>query len=200
MINASQEIVNYGGDDFQDYLTRLALIEIFEPVFKEYPLYAKEIIRYIVYTNSIDSELIVLGADWLQTKKRIYEHCNLPPKEDMLQDVIFLKSDFIKSSALKWLEFQDDETFSELLMLKNLKVEMQLSANSEIRKASGEIDYDQKMKNAEYSIKLTNLIKDTQLNLIQNNAKLKEAHKDAGQNARKTKSSFGVESFAKKPA
>lgn len=191
------DITTYEGSDMDDFLTKIRLVHIFESVFKEYPdkSISKLVIRYIVYAYSVNSEMIIFGDAWLKNKQRILEACYLPPEKRYYEDLVHLKSDGVKEAIRRWIDHQDNDTWTELCMLKDLRVQMQLAATSDITKSSGEIDYDQKFKNAKYSNDLSQMIKDKEAELIQNNPQLKEAVKEFRQH-KVEKVTIGAEHFA----
>lgn len=191
------DITTYEGSDMDDFLTKIKLIHIFESIFQEYPdkSIAKLVIKYIVYAYSVNSEMVVLGSAWLKNKQRVFEACYLPPEKRYYEDLVHLKCDAVRKAIRNWIEWQDENNWVELCMLNDLRVQMQISATSDIRKSSGEIDFDQKMKNAEYSNKLSQMIRDKENELIQNNPKLKEAIKEFKQ-FKTEKQTLGAEKFA----
>jgi hypothetical protein len=200
MVNPLQALSTYTGDDWYEYLDSISLSEIFKDLIVKYqanPSLLKGIIRYIVWAYSKDSDKITLGTDWLENKKRIFEAAQLPPMEDILKDVVFLGDDIILITIKRWIDFQDDDTWKELMMLKDLRAEMQLSANSPLKSGNGEVvNYDQKFKNAKYSIDLALMIKDCESKLLQNDPKFKDATREVKQ---RTKSNISIspESFAR---
>jgi hypothetical protein len=200
MINPLQELSTYTGDDWSEYLDSISLFEIFKDLIVKYqanPSLLKGIIRYIVWAYSKDSDKIILGADWGENKKRIFEAAQLPPMEDVLRNVVFLADDIVLVTIKRWIEFQDDDTWKELMMLKDLRSEMQLSANSLLKSGNGDaVNYDQKFKNAKYSIDLALMIKDCESKLLQNDPKFKDAVREVKQRS-KSNISISPESFAK---
>lgn len=181
-----QQLMEYEEDNWEEYLNRLAIIDIFKDLFtvvkKEDFGYA---IRYVLLCYSIESDAVMLGTEWYANKLKIYNQSGLPQvySEGFLQ----LKDNVVVSVINRWLEFQDSEAWMQLMVLKDLKVEMQLSANSNIKKSSGEIDYDQKYKNAGYASDITKKIKELELELIQNSVKLKEAIREVNFVSKKQK-------------
>lgn len=200
MINPLQALSTYTGDDWYEYLDSISLCEIFKDLIVKYqadPSLLKGIIRYIVWTYSKDSDKITLGADWGENKKRIFETAQLPPMEEVLRNVVFLADDIVLITIKRWIEFQDDDTWKELMMLKDLRSEMQLSANSPLKSGNGEaVNYDQKFKNAKYSIDLALMIKDCESKLLQNDPRFKDAVREVKQRS-KSNISVSPESFAK---
>lgn len=200
MINPFQSLITYSGDDWSEYLDSISLFEIFKDLIIKYqanPSVLKGIIRYIVWAYSKDSDKITLGTDWTENKKRIFEAAELPPMESILMDVVNLKDDIILLTVKRWIDFQNDDAWKELTMLKDLRSEMQLSANSALRSGNGDsVNYDQKFKNAKYSIDLSQMIKDCESKLLQNDPRLKDALKEVRV---KTKNNYSLspESFAK---
>lgn len=195
MIHAYSDLLAYDEDDWEGYLTKICLIDVFKdliPLFKD-RLALKQAIRYIVWTYSNDSDCVILGADWLNNKKRIFEKSML--RQEYYEDIVLLDNRLVLKTVQRWIEFQDSAIFSQLTSLKELMLEMQLSSNSKIVKSSGEVDYDQKFKNACYVKDLGKMIDDLEQELIQNNPKFKEASKEITRMS-KNKNTIGVESFA----
>jgi len=197
MIQPYSEIISYEEDNWQEFLEKICLIDIFLPVTKAYPdvQTLKCVIRYIVYSYSRHSDKVVLDMEWQKNKQRIFEFVMAKPEKGLYEDLVLLKNENVIDCVLRWLDHQDNDTWRMLCVLKDLRLEMQLSAVSKILKSSGEIDYSQKFLNAEYAIKLKQMIKDLESELIQNDAKLKEAVKEV--NIKKTKDRLHVEGFAK---
>lgn len=200
MINPFQSLVTYSGDDWAEYLDSISLFEIFKDLIIKYqanPSLLKGIIRYIVWTYSKDSDKITLGTDWTENKKRIFEAAELPPMEAILMDIVNLKDDIVLLTIKRWIDYQNDDTWKELTMLKDLRSEMQLSANSQLKTGNGDsVNYDQKFKNAKYSIDLSLMIKDCESKLLQNDPRLKDAAKEIRIRT-KNNTSLSPESFAK---
>lgn len=194
MISAFQEIVSYNGDEWEDYLGKLCIYDIFKDfinLFKDKEI-LRQAIRYVVYAYSKDSKAIVLGDDWLANKKRIFESTLLP--DTYFEDLVLLQNRIVVKTIEKWVEFQDNKTYCNLVSLSDLMVEMRLSSNSKIIKSSGETDFDQKFKNAQYVQELQKMIDDLEQELMQNDTKLKEAVREV--KTAKSKNTIGVETFA----
>lgn len=178
MINARLQVLSYDGDDWEMYLQKYYLIDIFSSVLKEYPENGirKGIIWFIVSAYSVDSDAIIISMEWKKNKHLIFKKSGLP--ELLWDDVGLLHNDGVLKAINRWLNFQDSDVFVQLSTLRDLRVEMQLSANSKILKSSGEIDYSQKYLNATYASNLQKMIKELELELIQGNPILKEAYKE----------------------
>jgi hypothetical protein len=193
MINAYSDILSYSGDEWEDFLTKICLIDIFKdliPLFKDKEALTQAI-RYIVMCYSKDSDCVILGTDWVSNKKRIFDKVLI--HKDYYPDLVLLENGIVIKAIQRWLSFQDSAVYSQLIMLKDLQQEMQDSANSSIKKANLEIDYDQKFKNAKYVNELKIMIDDLEQELIQNNPKLKEATKELSK--AKAKNTLGLEAF-----
>jgi hypothetical protein len=197
MISAYHSLITYNGSEWEDYLERITLYDIFKGLIKEYPDKGDftAVVKYIVYAYSVESEMIVLGSDWQKNKQKIFELCLVRPKEEFYESLVLLKNTAVVEAIHNWLEWQDQDVFKQLQTLKDLRIEMQLTCVSRITKASGENDYDQKFKNAQYSLDLKKMIKDLESELIQNSAKLKDAIKEVRET--KQNKSFGLETMLK---
>lgn len=198
MINAFAALQNYNDNNWEEHLNNIGLYEVFKEIIH---LYSdtddrKCIIKYIIWTYSVESDRIVIGRDWLDNKKEIFEAANVKPTQSLYNDLVLLKNDQILAVIIKWMNFQDSDTFKQLSVLKDLRVEMQTSSISSILKATGEQDFDQKFKNAKYAIELKSMIRDLEAELVQNNVSLKEAIKEV-KVINKRKDTFGVENFSR---
>lgn len=196
MISAYHSILEYEGDQWDDFLTKICLIDIFKdliPLFKD-KLALTQGIKYIVMCYSKESDCVILGTDWYSNKKRIFDRCDL--QKEYFQDLVELKNNIVLKTIQRWLDFQDSSVYSQLCMLKDLQQEMQESANRNIKNAQDEINYDQKFKNAKYVNELKIMIDDLEQELIQNNAKLKVAYKEVSSASNRIKNTIGVETFA----
>lgn len=195
MVSAYNEIVSYDGNEWEDYFNKICLIDIFQDfinIFKDRTV-LRQAVRYIMWTYSKESDCIILGIDWLKNKQMIFEKTLL--QDVYYQDLVLLKNPVIVKTIHKWLTFNDSAVFNRLMMLKELQVEMQESATSKILKSSGEVDFDQKYKNACYVKDLGKMIEDLEQELLQNDNKMKEGVREI-RKATKTKNTIGVETFA----
>jgi len=197
MISAYHSILSYQGDDIVSHLEHILLEGVFEPVIESYsddkPM-LKCIIRYIVMAYSKNSDKVLVEGRWHTNKERIYNDAMLPPTEPMRSNVIYFKDDSIRRAALNWMEFQDDNVYTQYKVLQDLKIEMQMSANGVIKKSNGEIDYTQKFLNAGYATELANSIKALEAELMQNDEKFKDAVREV--KTTKSKNTLGVEHYA----
>jgi hypothetical protein len=192
MINAYQALISHEEDDWQEYLNKICLIDIFMELILNYghdKQLLKSFIKYIAFAYSKESDKIIIGDDWEENKKRIFEAAGFEPIDSFLQATVYLKDDIVVRAINKWLSFQDNDINAQLKSLQDLQLEMRISSNSAIKKSSGEIDFDQKYKNACYVGDLRKIINNLQDELIQSSPKLKEAYKEvkAG-NKKNTKS------------
>lgn len=197
MISPFHQIVEYREDDWQEFLEQLLVVDIFMPVIKEYAdvQNLKSVIRYILYAYSQQSDKVILGMDWQKNKQQIFEFVMVRPQKGLYEDLVLLKSEAVLETVQRWMDWQDADSFKMLQTLRDLRVEMQLSALSKIIKSSGEVDYSQKYLNAEYAIKLKGMIKELEAELIQNNIKMKDVVKEV--KIEKNKFNVGPETFSK---
>jgi hypothetical protein len=191
MINAFQEITSFEGENFNDHLAEITLFTIFEPVFTEYmdPAFCKKVVLYIVYANSVDSSKIGVGNDRRRELNKIFKDLDIPSKgphpfdpdmgeRNFYDEIVLMMNPAVVSSLERWLQHKDNQQLEYLFTLKNAYVQHQSAALRDIRKASSEIDYDQKFKCIEYMMKLKKMIADAESELQQNNPKLKQAYEE----------------------
>lgn len=204
-------ITQYEGNEWETYLDKICLYEIFKDLISEFG-HDKELvtslIRYIVWSYSVESDKIVYGMEWLKNKNEIYKICGLANRVNNIYEdeetkttyhegIVLLKYRPILHTIKKWLNFQDDETFATRQMLSDLIVEMRLAANSPIIKSTGEIDYEAKRKCAETVIDLIEKKADIEQKFIQNNPRLKDAYSEINKASKKDGRGFGLESILK---
>jgi hypothetical protein len=175
MTHPYHALIQYEGEDWPAFLENIGLLPIFKRLFIRYskPESTRKIIRYIVYTYSANSEKLIVGMDWSNNKKQIYDYVQLPA--ELWPGVGLLNDPLILQTVHQWLDFQGDRVFKQLQSLKDLQLEMQLTSNGVIKKASDEVDYDQKYRNANYARELSAIIDNLELQYIQNNPLLKDA-------------------------
>src|SRR5690606_31953705 len=169
MINPFQEIIKYDDvDAFEDYLNKINIIYIFKPIFDAYPDkdIAKGVIKFILLGYSIDSDMLhVGGRSWDRLSLAIYEKAGLPyDNEELRIEVTELKTEVLLKVVDSWLRYQDNENWRQYITYRDLRDQMLKSSLSDIRTASGEINYEQKMKNAVHSqvlLKMMNEARET---------------------------------------
>lgn len=193
MVQPYQALTGYELNNWKNLFDELGLLDVFGELLGTFsaPESTRKIIRYIVWTYSANSERLVVGMEWETNKRNNFNHAGLP--WDLWEPIGLLKDLTILRSIHGWLEYQDEPVFKQLQCLKDLKLEMQLSSVGRISKASSEMDYDQKYKNANYALELEKAIKQLENQLIQNNPVLKEAVKETKFSRRTT---VGAETFA----
>lgn len=196
MINIFKEIVNYeDNDSFEDYLKRLEIISVFSDLIEPYPNKAnfKGVIRFILLGYSVESDMLFThGQEWGKIRDRIFKKVGLP--NTLYSDVALLNAPAVLSTIQKWLQYNNDENFTNYIVLRDLRTQMLSAALDKILKSSGEVDYDQKYKCAQYAKDLLQMMNDTLQTFIQNNPKLKESI-TAFNRASVSKNTVSVESF-----
>lgn len=193
MTNPYIAITNYNGMDWEGFLRSLSVENVFHPLREvfEGELLGK-VVKYIVWTYSVDSDRIIVGMEWQFNKQKIFDLVGLPG--DAWHAIGLMENAIIIDVINKWLDVQNNEVFSEWCMLKELRREMQESAVSKIETAAGQVDYDQKMKNATYVTRLRSMINDLEANLIQNSPTLKEGVREA--RGRRKQPTAGPENYS----
>lgn len=194
MVNPYQALTTYEGADWKIFLEEIGLLDVFGNLLGNFnaPDSARKIIRYIVWTYSVKSERHVAGMDWENNKRGIFDFVGLPG--DLWEEIGLLKDPEVLRSIHRWLDWQEEPLFKHLQCLRDLKMEMQLSSVGTIRKSNNEIDYDQKFKNANYSVELDKTIAQLENQSIQNNPALKDAMKET--QFKKRSVTMGPESFS----
>jgi hypothetical protein len=197
MTNPYLAITTYNGDFWEGHLKELCLYDIFADLINKYTdqEILGKILRYIAWQYSEDSDKVVLNMALLQNKQSLFKLAGLP--KELYDPIVLFSDEIILQSIIKWLDFQDNDVFTQLMVFKQLKLEMQLSANSPLKNSSGQIDYDQKFKNANYAMDLRKKINDLEKELIQNSPTLSQFVKEV-KTVVKKKTTTGVEEFVKR--
>lgn len=179
MTNAYYEIVSHEGDEWDEFLKTICLIDIFKdllPLFKDKTALG-QCIKYIAMAYSFHSDRVVIGMEWLANKRVIFDYAEMD--EMYFEDIVLLKNDIVVKTIKRWLDFQDNEVFSTLMMMNDLIIEFRIAANSSVKKgAQREIDYKIKKECALSVIELLQKKRDLEQQLIQNTPKLKQAYKE----------------------
>lgn len=213
MIIPISSLITYNGDEWEEYLEKICLIDIFKKIIEEFrtdKFLVTSIIKYIVWAYSLDSDKIVQGMEWESNKRKIYEDADMPVGDKALiasdesiltyyDAFVLLKYPTVLTTIKKWLDFQDDENWSNYCMYNDLLVEMRIAANSPIKKNTGEIDYEAKMKCAQSIKELIKMKQDAESSFFQNNDKMKQAYSEVSKELRKAdKKVIGLETMINK--
>lgn len=197
MINPYKSVLTFEGDDFESYLTKIHLIDIFTPVIKAFPekhIY-KAIINYIVWGYSLESEMLsVNGNSWNKVAPEIFKKTGL--SDQFYEEVCELKSPEVQTSIQKWLQFQNDENFTQFVTYRDLRRQFLHLSLSEMKKSTGEIDIKAKMDAAVYSKDLYKMMEDAKQAFIQNSPNLK-ASIDSLTKVSKAANTVGPQTFAR---
>ncbi len=179
MVNPYQALTTYEGADWKVFLEEIGLLDVFGNLLGNFnaPDSARKIIRYIVWTYSVKSERHVAGMDWENNKRGNFDFVGLPG--DLWEEIGLLKDPEVLRSIHRWLDWQEEPLFKHLQCLRDL---------------NNEIDYDQKFKNANYSVELDKMIAQLENQSIQNNPALKDAMKET--QFKKRSVTMGPESFS----
>ena len=193
MINSYFETVTYTGDDYAEYLEKLNIISIFEPIFKEYedPELTKKIVKYVAYTHSIESDKLSVSGDRRKEVSKVFKELDIA--DNYYEDLVLLKNPAVIKSVQRWMNYKDNRQIEYLFTLQNAYVQQQAAALKDIKKSTGECDFDQKMRCIEHMTELKQMIKDAESELQQNHEKLKEAYKEV--NKASMKKTASVEDF-----
>lgn len=174
MINPVSTITSFNGDDFENYLNQNALLGVFEHLLLDEDIspYASSVAKYIVWGYGMDSNMLSTeGYNWGKVSQIIFAKANLP--EELYAAVVELKSEAVIRSIQEFLDYQNDENWTQYCTYRDLRAQMLISAVGEIKNASEETNYEQKMKNAIHSQTLLSMMNVAKETFIQNHVKLK---------------------------
>lgn len=197
MTNIYYDIVNYENDDFEEYLRRILIYDVFKNIIEEYAdtIIAKKVIRYILYAYSMDSEMLSPnGNNWSKVSEQILEVVGLPI--ELYDDVLLLQNQSVLLTIQRWLQYQNNEMFTNYITYRDLRREMLASSLSKIKAASDEINYEQKMKNAIHAGTLLQMMNEAMESFIQNHPKLKASAETLNRANNKNKVTRSVADYA----
>lgn len=178
MISPYHEIIHHDEDDFEDFLTKIHLIGIFKGILEEFSdadLF-KGIVKFIVWGYSIHSDYLnTTGNTWGKVSEYIFQKSALPrgQNDEIFEAVAKLRSAAVRDAIERWLQFQNDDAFSQYIHYRDLRREFLALSLSGMLKSTGEIDVEAKMKAALYSRDLLKMMEDAKDTFIQNSPKLK---------------------------
>ncbi len=190
MINPVISISTFKGENFENYLQQVDLWDIFGFLVTDEDInpYASSVAKYIVWGYGIDSDMLSTdGYNWGKLCQIIFAKANLP--EELYGAVVELKNKSVIDSIQTFLDYQNDENWTQYCTYRDLRAQMLSSAVGEILNASEETNYEQKMKNAIHSQTLLSMMNVAKETFIQNHSKLKgavEAFNRIVQNKEKT--------------
>lgn len=198
MIAPYQVLVKQDEEDFEEYLRKVHLFDIFKPLLEEFgdiELF-KGVVKFIALGFSIDSDqLHTQGNTWGNVVEVIYENSGLPDdreqKDGIYNSVCLLQSDNVLDSIERWLRHQNSENWTQYIHYRDLRRQFLSLSLSDMKKATGEIDIEAKMKAAIYSKDLLKMMEDAREGFIQNHPKLKgsvEAFNKASNNTKNSRS------------
>jgi len=132
-------------------LTRIDRVEMFEDVMEKYDNWWP-VIKWIICCFSFESDLLELGNDWDENKRKVAELCEVKTnddKDDMyLDNIVNLKDEPIWRTVEAYLNYQGSREFKHLIVLRQLYERMLSSTFDD------NVDYDQQYKNSVYAKKL----------------------------------------------
>lgn len=202
MISAYHEIIKSEEEDFEEYLRKLYLIDIFKPILEEFPdkeLF-KGIVKFILWGYSMESDVLMTqGNTWGQLSEFIYEKSELPDDRDKSDGVYVavskLESHSVREAIERWLQLQNNDSWTQYIHFRDLRKQFLGLSLSDMKKSTGEIDIEAKMKAAIYSKELLKMMEDARDGFIQNHPKLR-ASVEAVNKVSKNKNSRSAGSYA----
>jgi hypothetical protein len=199
MIAPYNSLIKSEEEDFEDYLRRIHLLVIFAPLLEEFQdkeLF-KGVVRFIAYGFSIESDMLLTqGYTWDSICKRVYQRSELPDNEELFDQVANLNSDAVRRSIENYLRFQNDEGWNQFIHYRDLRRQFLALSLSDMKKATGEIDIEAKMKAATYSKELLKMMEDARETFIQNHPKLRGSVEAVNKVNNNTKNSRSPGSYA----
>lgn len=203
MISAYQVLVKQEEEDFQEYLKRVHLFSIFQPLLEEFadPELFKGVVRFIAWSYSMESEMLLTqGNTWSKVCDEIYEKSELPDDrkeiDGVYNAVCNLQSENVRDSIERFLLLQNEDNWIQYTHFRDLRKQFLELSVSDMKKNTGEIDIEAKMKAAIYSKDLLKMMDDARDGFIQNHPKLRSSVEAMNKASNNSKNSRSVGSFA----
>lgn len=133
MINPYIEIVNHEGDLLK-FLNKIGMIDTFKPLLKEFgSVIFPGAVKFVLYAYSVESEVLhATGITWETMAKVIYQKSGLPNNEELFDRIANLKDVTIQEVITKWLDFQNNENFTDYINARDLRKHcLQVSKNAD---------------------------------------------------------------------
>ncbi len=169
MTNIYNTIISEREDefDFIGYLQKVQCLYIFQPVFDKFQdiTLAVKVIKFILYAYSPDSDLLMeKGGTWDKLAKNIFNVVDIPT--DYYDEVWHLKNEAVRESVQNWLEFLNDDNWTNYITFRNLRSQMVQHSLSEIKKGD-DLDIKSKMDAAKYAKELLDMMDAIKGNFVQ---------------------------------
>lgn len=198
MIDPYSNLIKSEEPDFEEYLKRIHLIKIFEPLLEEFPdkEIFKGVVKFILFGFSVNSDMLLTqGYTWGNICNKVYERAELPDDVEVYEKVANLGSDAVRDTIENWIRFQNDENFCNFTHFRDLRRQFLALSLSDMKKATEEIDIEAKMKAVVYAKDLLKMMEDAKETFIQNHPKLRGSV-DAVNRVNKDKNARSVGSYA----
>lgn len=203
MISAYQILVKQEEEDFQEYLKRVHLFSIFQPLLEEFndPELFKGVVRFIAWSYSMESEMLLTqGNTWSKVSEDIYVKSGLPydneEEHGVYNSVCKLQSENVRDSIERFLQLQNEDNWIQYTHFRDLRKQFLELSISDMKKSTGEIDIEAKMKAAIYSKDLLKMMEDARDGFIQNHPKLRGSVEAVNKSNSNSKNGRSVGSFA----
>lgn len=156
------ERLDYEPDKLFEFLDSVAP-GVFEGIWSDYDFSIenkKKILKYIIYCYSKESPSPVLGASSDAVKNNIAEFVGIPDYHRAA--VLLLDSKSVRTTVLRYLDFQSDRDFRHLENLK-MRYDTLMSASVEdMKDEDGKTDYKMLVQSAQLSNQLWEEIQTTE--------------------------------------
>jgi len=163
--------------DFIAYLNKVEAYCIFKPVFEDEKFQditlAVKVLKFIVLAYSPDSDLLMeKGGTWDKLAKTIFTRVDIP--SELFEEVWHLKNEAVRQSIQNWVEFLNDDNWTNYITFRNLRSQMITHSLSDIKKGD-ELDIKSKMDAAKYAKELLEMMDAIKNNFIQAAPQLKSS-------------------------
>src|SRR6185312_14824671 len=145
---------------------------------------------------SMESEMLLTqGNTWSKIADDIYEKAELPDDKEhqdgVYNSVCNLQSDNVRDCIERFLRLQNEDNWNQYIHFREVRKQFLALSISNMKKNTGEIDIEAKMRAAIYSKDLLKMMEDARDGFIQNHPKLRgsvEALNKASNNSKNSRS------------
>lgn len=122
MINPYQCIVDYEGDDWEQYLTNICLFDVFKDLLAEFPVKKdfRGVVLFIAWGYSPESDMLqTTGLTWELLSSKIFERTGLDKK--YYDAIAGLENNVVRECIERWMIFHSNEHFRQYCVYRDMR-------------------------------------------------------------------------------
>jgi hypothetical protein len=176
MISPYHAIVQYdeGDEFFDEHLKKIYLFDVFKDLCNDYkdPKVLRGVVLFILWGYSIDSDMLSTNHQtWTSLSKKIFDRTGLD--KEHFEDVANLENDNVRAAIDRWVEFQNNEHWTQYITYRDLRKQFLSAALVPFPKSTTKmVDGELVKEDADYS-KMKSLVEAKQLCAINSDELLK---------------------------